>query len=100
MVDNSCDREHGSERVGEMQALSTRTLARERSSERLHDEVRKDGAKSFGSNFVWKRWAFVVVGKVEASARTCIDLQRVSCAPGQIFPFRTERGLEKAEQEQ
>ena len=43
VVDNSCAWEHSSERGAGMKTFSTCTLAGIRSSERLHDEVRKCG---------------------------------------------------------
>ena len=60
---NSCDREHGSERVGEVKAATTTTaLVRERSSERLHDEVQKGGSCCLHGCSVWKSLASVLVG--------------------------------------
>ena len=46
-VGNSCDGENGLKRFGGMQTSSTCSLALERPSDGLHDEVRKGGTCSF-----------------------------------------------------
>ena len=49
-----------------MKASSTSTLAREWSSERLYDEVRKGVSLSQQGSLKWKSWASVLVANREA----------------------------------